>query len=522
MTDNITVKVFRYNPALDDKPCYQTYKVPYEEGMVVLDALNYVHSKLDGTLAYRSACRAGQCGSCAVIINGKPGVACRTKIEKGQTLNISPLLQFPVVKDLVVDLEKGLRRMRKIRPYVERRASAKRPEIISKEQIEQVKAVRDCIECWACISACPVVAEAWYEFSGPLIHRQLARLAMDHRDIEDRVKMAFLEGLYDCTTCRACVTVCPKKIDIPRKVIEKMRVLAAKSELGPLEGQKAFINNIVKTGRSVSKQGASLLEQLPEVIDVPNPVDEVVFFTGCLVDYRDQQTGLNMIEVLKKNRIRVHVPKAQSSCGSPAFRAGALDVAYTQVEKNVDVLEKTGANKVVGMCAGCTMTLKEDFPRVKKELGKEPPKYRVYEFCEYLVNEIGIKNLNTADLGELNMTVTYHDPCHLNRGQGIHKEPRQLIQLIPGIKFVEMEESDRCCGAGGGVRSGRRNISTLLARRKAEFIIKSGADAVVTECPFCSLQIREILNELGYEKIEVYNVPDLLALSYQKGVVQKH
>jgi len=514
--DAVQVKVFRYNPDTDKEPHYETYKVPYTQGMVVLDVLNYISEHYDGSLAYRWACRAGQCGSCAMIINGKPRAACRTLVEKGKPLTIAPLVQFPVVKDLVVDYERGTRRLVKIKPYVQRLKSPSRPEIISKEDIVDVKEIRGCIECWACVSACPVVGEAWQEFAGPLIHRQLARLKLDKRDTEERVKTAFIEGLYDCTTCKTCVEVCPKKIDIPGKAIEKMRAIAVKEGLGPLEGQKPFIEAIERTGRSVERQSTPLLEQVPDVIDVDDPIDEVAFFTGCLVDYRLQSTGFNALEVLKRNRIKVHIPKAQSSCASPAFRSGVVDLAHQQVKKNVDALEKLGITKVVSLCAGCAMTMKNDFPTVTKKIYNREPNYKVYDFTEYLVREVGIDKLNIKDLGEIKMKVTYHDPCHLNRGQGIHDEPRQLIKLIPGITFIEMEEADRCCGSGGGVRTGRRPLSMALARRKAEFIIKSGADAVITECPFCLIQIRDILNQLGYQHIQVYNVPDLMAMAYNK------
>lgn len=517
MAKVVKAKVFRYNPDIDNGPHYEIYEVPYVEGMVVLDVLNYIYENLDGSFAYRWACRAGQCGSCAVIINGKPGIACRKTVEKDKPITIAPLLQFPVVKDLVVDFERGLRRIMRIRPYVERFEPPSRPEVIQRNAIEPVKVVRECIECWACVSACPVVGEAWQEFAGPLSHRQLARLQFDERDMEDRVKMAFLEGLYDCTTCGTCVEVCPKEIEIPKKAIEKMRAIAVQSGLGPLGGHMPFIDGIRKTGRSVERQATPLLEQVPETIEVPDPIDEVALFTGCLIDYRLQSTGFNMIEVLKRNRVKVHIPKAQSSCASPAFRTGVLDVARGQVEKNVGVFEKLGVEKVIASCAGCTKTMKEDFPEVMYEVRKEKPKFRVYDFCEYLVRAIGLENLNTRELGEVKMTVTYHDPCHLNRGQGIRDEPRQLIKLVPGVKFVEMEEPDRCCGAGGGVRAGRRPLSMMLARRKAEFIIDSGAEACATECPFCYIQIRDILNQLGYEHVKVFNVPDLLAMSYTQG-----
>jgi fumarate reductase (CoM/CoB) subunit B len=192
MADTVQAKIFRYNPDVDKEGHFENYEVPYVEGMVVLDVLHQIYEKIDGSFAYRWACRAGQCGSCAVIINGKPRVACRTIVDKNKPLTVAPLLQFPVVKDLVVDLNRGLDRLAKMRPYVNRVTKPARPEIISKEAIEPIKEVRECIECWSCISACPAVAEAWQQFSGPMYHVKFARLEFDERDVEDRVKMSFL------------------------------------------------------------------------------------------------------------------------------------------------------------------------------------------------------------------------------------------------------------------------------------------------------------------------------------------
>ncbi len=517
MTKTIKTRVERYNPDKDDAPYLQDFDVEYEPGMTVLDVLLFIQDRHDSSLAFRWECRGGQCGSCAVRVNGTARIACRTKVNPDEELLLQPLEKMPIIKDLVVDMAQVTFRIRRIRPYVARDKPPQRPEIIHSEEIEKLREIRKCIECSACLSNCPIVRETW-AYPGPMIIRQIARLELDPRDVEDRVAMAINEAVYSCTTCKMCEDICPKSIPIPGLAVELLRAKAVEAGYQLSEGQQAFLDQVNKTGRSVPEKDTGLLHSLEtEEFVVENPRGRVGFFTGCLIDYRMQSTGRALIEVLNRNGVDVIVPKEQWCCASPAFRTGDLTTAHAATERVTEIfeaaMEKYGFDTVVVACAGCGKTLTEDHRPYIEETRGTPPRFKVYDLSKYMIDVIGKENL-VMPKGEINLRVTYHEPCHLGRGQGVYGEPIELLKMIPGIEYVEDPMKNRCCGAGGGVRAGNRELSQKIALTKKEYVLATGADMVTTECPFCTIQLKDMMNDTG---METRYIPDLLAESYRKG-----
>ena len=519
MAKIIKTKVLRYNPDFDNEPYFQDFDVEYESGMTVLDALLHIQDKYDSSLAFRWECRGGQCGSCAVKVNSIARIACRTKVERDEELILEPMEKMPVIKDLVVDLAQTTYRLRRIRPYVARDKKPQRPEIIHAEEIEKVREIRKCIECSACLSNCPIVHETW-DYPGPMIIRQLARLELDPRDVEDRVAMAMNEMVYSCTTCKMCEDICPKKIKIPSLAVELLRAKAVEAGYPLAEGQQGFVDQINQTGRAVPEKDLPLLKNIgTEEFLVDNPRGRVAFFTGCLIDYRMQSTGKALIDVLNRNNIDVIVPKEQWCCASPAFRTGDLNTAHAAARRVTEIFEaaceKYKCDTVVVACAGCGKTLREDHrPFIEDERG-EPPRYQVYDMAEYMIQVIGKENI-IRPKGEIKMKVTYHEPCHLGRGQHVFDEPIEVLKLIPGVEYIEDPYKNRCCGAGGGLRAGQRELSQKIANTRKEYIEATGADMVTTECPFCTIQINDMMKDSS-TGMKVRYIPDLLAESYRLG-----
>ena len=392
MAKTFKASVLRYNPDSNDSPYFQDYDVEYEPGMTVLDSLLYIQDKYDSSLAFRWECRGGQCGSCAVRVNKIARIACRTKVDPDEELVLEPLEKMPIIKDLVTDISQVTYRLRRIRPYVAREKPTQHPEIIHSEQIETLREIRKCIECSACLSNCPIVHETW-DYPGPMIIRQLARLELDPRDVEDRVAMAMDESVYSCTTCKMCEDICPKKIKIPSLAVELLRAKAVEAGYPLAEGQQGFIDQVNKTGRSVPEKDTPLLKDLgTEEFLVDNPRGRVGFFTGCLIDYRMQSTGKALIDVLNRNGVDVIVPKEQWCCASPAFRTGDLATAHAAVDRVTEIFEKEGEkhnfDTVVVACAGCGKTLREDHVPYIEEKRGTPPKFKVYDLAEYMMNVI--------------------------------------------------------------------------------------------------------------------------------------
>ena len=230
----ISLEVFRYCPEQEDEPRFQTYEVPYREDWVVLDALNYIKDKIDGSLTYRWSCRMGVCGSCGMMVNGEPKLTCAAFLRDYHPalIRVEPLSYFPVIRDLVINMEGFLDKLTEVKAWLvpkEEKPVSEGEHLQTPAELAKYKDFSMCINCMLCYSACPVFGHH-EEFLGPAVIALAQRYNLDSRDggADERAEAIFShEGIWECTFVGDCSRVCPKNVD-PAGAIQQAKVTATK------------------------------------------------------------------------------------------------------------------------------------------------------------------------------------------------------------------------------------------------------------------------------------------------------
>jgi glycolate oxidase iron-sulfur subunit len=211
------------------------------------------------------------------------------------------------------------------------------------------------------------------------------------------------------------------------------------------------------------------------------------------------------LRVLARNHCTVIAPKEIECCGMPARGYGRMDLVREQARRNIEVFEKYDVSTIVTDCATCGSMLKEyehlfaDDPAWAARA--ETFRRKVRDISEFL-NEIPLEK----PTGRISRKVTYHDPCHLRRGQQVWKEPRKILSLIDGLEFVELPEADWCCGSAGSQLITHYETSCGVLGRKIDHVRGTGADIVASGCPGCQMQLNAGLARSGLDVRVVHPV----------------
>jgi fumarate reductase iron-sulfur subunit len=240
MADRITLQIARYRPEQESEATFDEFDVPCPKDWVILDGLNHVKDQLDGTLAYRWSCRMGICGSCGMTVNGEPKLTCATFLHEYAPgpIRVEPLRNFPVIRDLIVDIGDFMRKLVTVKPWIvrdEERPLAAGEFRQTPDELDEYKQYSMCINCMLCYSACPIYGLD-PKFLGPAAIALAQRYNLDNRDQGSGERMEVLsehQGIWGCTFVGECTKVCPKHVD-PAGAIQRYKLTAA------LESMKSF------------------------------------------------------------------------------------------------------------------------------------------------------------------------------------------------------------------------------------------------------------------------------------------
>lgn len=236
---------------------------------------------------------------------------------------------------------------------------------------------------------------------------------------------------------------------------------------------------------------------------------EAALFVPCIIDGMYPEVGEAMVGVLRRLGVHLCCPAGQTCCGQPAFKAGYRKEAVVAARHFIRTFE--GAGTVVCPSGSCVAMVRQRYP----ELFRDDPGWmekaravggRVFELTEYLVDVLGIEDVGARYRGK----VTYHDSCDLLRGLGVREQPRKLIGRVRDVEFVEMKDSERCCGFGGGFSFRYGDISTAILEDKVRNILDSGADTVVGCDMGCLMNIQGILSRARHP-VRTMHIAQLLA-----------
>lgn len=349
-----------------------------------------------------------------------------------------------------------------------------------------------CSRCGYC-NICPVYNVEGWESVSPRGRMQIILAIKNGIKIDPKI----VKDIFKCSICGLCEEVCPVELPLI-DVWERLRYELTKKAYAPLSVHKKLKEITYRYFNPYSGDQ----NKRSEWVDFEIGSAKTLYFAGCTASFKLQNLAKATANVLKKLGIEFTMAgKNEYCCGSPFIRTGQRDIVEKLFEKNFKYWKKEGIEKIITSCPGCYRTISLDYPKIAKEKG--------YEFDIEVVHTVSI--LNKCKFEKVEIKGTYHDPCHLGRHMGMYDEPRNVISKL-GIDFVEMErnrELSLCCGAGGGLRSQFREISFEIGRQRVLEAIKTGADYLITCCPFCEYHLSKSAEKNLGNRIKVVDLVEI-------------
>lgn len=407
----------------------------------------------------------------------------------------------------------------------------------------------DCVHCGLCTASCPTYAELGNENDSPRGRIYLMRSVTDGRlPLTNEVR----RHLELCLDCRACETACPsgvqygkliepfrvameqaggdtktsdwfhriilfglfpypdrlRKALLPARIAQRLGLVRLAEAIGLTRLLPGRLRQLVTMLPPLAKAERSLPDFLPAV---GRRRARVALFTGCVGDVMFRGANWATARVLQENGCDVLVPQTQACCGAIHFHAGNSEPARSFSNSNLDAFDVEHVDAVIVNVAGCGSMLKDYGHHWHDERQAQRQQFaaKVKDINEFL-DDLGL----APPGGEINLTATYHDACHLAHAQKIREAPRRLLAKVPGLQLKELPESELCCGAAGTYNLTEPEMAGRLSRRKLQNILSTGAEAVLTANAGCLLQIAREARQQG-QRLWVAHPIEVLDMSYR-------
>jgi len=393
------------------------------------------------------------------------------------------------------------------------------PIDISKLSSRHLLEIDACTRCGECLNSCPVYAEREDEGFNPRGKIQnLKRFIRDQYGLWARIFgpkklneediIALSEKIFRCTLCGACDIACPVLIN-PKDLSIAIRETMVEMGHYPKAAENVK-KNLLSDHNISADDNEDRAEWVEDLVEIPEhgfqkDKAEVIYFVGCVSSFFPmvQKIPQNFVQIMVKGGVDFTIlGEGEWCCGFPLIGAGMSRELEKLKVHNVDKIKEVGAKSVVFSCPSCYRTWKELYETDVELLHSS-------HLLEQLVKEKKIP------LKELNLTVTYHDPCDLGRNSGVYEPPREVLKMIPGVKLVELEnnrEKTVCCGGGGNIEMVDPELSAGIAQKKIDEIQNTGADIIVTSCQQCVRTISTRARKQGI-KLKVMDLTEIVMMA---------
>jgi Fe-S oxidoreductase len=353
-----------------------------------------------------------------------------------------------------------------------------------------------CTQCKRCQDRCP--AHTTDKPLSPMkIVNQIGEVAFSSPD-DNLVETLSRDALWACTTCRACQEICPASIEHVNKIVDMRRNMILMEGAFPGEEVMAAAEHVEVNGNPLGLGYASRGDWaeavgVKELSDDPDV--DILYFVGCYAsfDKRNIKIATSFVKLCQAAGLKVGIlGKEEKCCGEPVRKIGNEYLYQSLAAENIELIKSYNVKQIVTTCPHCFNTLGKDY----RDLGFALPVEHYTVFLEKLVTKGRVK------LRKDSFDCTYHDSCYLGRYNDIYEQPRVLLD-VAGAKVVEMDKNQSegfCCGAGGGRILAEENLGERINNKRVGMAAETGANMLVSNCPFCLTMFEDGIKGLGMEE----------------------